>query len=299
MGRIDEALRRSNVDAARGTGAPPPRPSPWVFESHENWQEAHRRSGAPPPVERPAGAPGTRLQRWPDGVPAAGRLVVSKNAEPLLVERFRSLAATLHQAQREQHVRSVIVTSPTPGDGKTYVAVNLALTLSDSFQGRVLLMDADLRRPSLHRVFDIPNAQGLSDALRTSADQAPAMQITDTLTLLPAGPPEPNPLGGLASSRMKDIVDQAVSRFDWVIVDAPPVGVLADGRLICEMVDAAILVVRAGVTRLEDLEAAAGMVGRDRILGIVLNAVAPTEIRGRDYYRHYYGAQPSSTPPGA
>jgi Mrp family chromosome partitioning ATPase len=109
--------------------------------------------------------------------------------------------------------------------------------------------------------------------------------------LLPAGRPEPSPLGGLSSDRMKRIVEEAASVFDWVIVDSPPVGVLADGRLVSETVDAAILVVRAGVTRFPDLEAAADTVGRDRILGIVLNGVDPVEIRGTDYYHRYYGRE--------
>ncbi len=87
---------------------------------------------------------------------------------------------------------------------------------------------------------------------------------------------------------MKRIVADAISRFDWVIVDSPPVGVLADARLVAETVDGAILVVRAGATRFPDLAAAADAMGHERILGIVLNAVDPTEIRGEGYYRHYY-----------
>ncbi len=87
------------------------------------------------------------------------RLVVSKDAPPLHVEQFRGLAATLLSAQREQPLRSVIVTSACPGDGKSHVAVNLALTLSESYHLRVLLIDADLRRPSLHRLFGIRNSR--------------------------------------------------------------------------------------------------------------------------------------------
>jgi capsular exopolysaccharide synthesis family protein len=220
---------------------------------------------------------------------------VSKSAEPLLVEQFGSLAATLLGTKREQAIRSIIVTSASPGDGKSHVAVNLALTLSESYRRRVLLIDADLRQPSLHEVFRVANTPGLSDALKAKTDErVPAVQITETLTLLPAGRPERDPLAGLSSGRMKRIVEDAASRFDWVIVDSPPVGVLADGRLVSETVDAAILVVRAGVTRFPDLEAAADTMGRDRILGIVLNGVDPVEIRGEDYYRRYYYGRKSA-----
>jgi capsular exopolysaccharide synthesis family protein len=169
------------------------------------------------------------------------------------------------------------------------VALNLALTLSESYRRRVLLIDADLRRPSLHLVFKIPNTGGLTAALKAAADQkVAAVKISETLTLLPAGRPEPNPLGGLSSDRMKRIVAAAAARFDWVIVDSPPVGLLADARLVSETVDAAILVVRAGVTRFPDLQAAADTIGHERILGLVLNAVDPVEIRGVGYYRDYY-----------
>jgi len=302
MGRIDEALRRSNLDAAQGTGVemPTPATSPWRVEQHEE------RDGPgpydPAASEPVAGARADRPVPGEDGRPARWggfdadvieRLVVSKTAGPLLVEQFRSLAATLHRAQSERHLKSVTLTSPSPGDGKTHVAVNLALTLSDSYRRRVLLIDADLRRPSLHVMFRVPNTRGLSDALKAEADEpVAAVRISETLTLLPAGRPERSPLGGLSSGRMKRIVADGVFRFDWVIVDSPPVGVLADARLVAETVDAVILVIRAGVTRFQDLEAAAAAMGHERILGLVFNAVDPVEIRGRGDYSHYYGSEP-------
>jgi len=299
MGRFNEALRHSNRDAAQGTRAvtPAPATSPWRVERHE---DRHGVGSEDPSASEPAAeAPIGRPEAGEDGRPArwggfdAGvieRLVVSKTAGPLLVEQFRSLAATLHRTQLEQHVKSVIVTSASPGDGKSHVAVNLALTLSDSYLRRVLLIDADLRCPSLHRVFRVPNTSGLSEALKAETDEHVApVRISETLSLLPAGRPEPSPLGGLSSGRMKRIVADAASRFDWVIVDSPPVGLLADARLVAETVDGAILVVRAGVTRFPDLEAAADALGHERILGLVLNAVDPFEIRGEADYSHYYG----------
>jgi Mrp family chromosome partitioning ATPase len=88
---------------------------------------------------------------------------------------------------------------------------------------------------------------------------------------------------------MKRIVADAATQFDWVIVDSPPVGLLADAHLVAETVDAAILVVRAGVTPFEELAAAAESLGHERILGVVLNAVDAADIRGQGYYHHYYG----------
>jgi capsular exopolysaccharide synthesis family protein len=303
MGWIDQALKRSNVDAVQGTGAeaPVPAPSPWQVEAqeHRDGQGPEQAADAKPAAAGQAaatGAPkaegGRTARRRSFDAASTERLVVSTNASALLVEQFRTLAASLHRAQAEHKLKSVIVTSAAPGDGKSYVAVNLALTLAESYHRRVLLIDADLRRPSLHLVFKVHNASGLSEALGAKSDEKLAtVQITETLTLVPAGKPERNPLGGLSSGRMKRIVADAASRFDWVIVDSPPVGVLADAHLVSETVDAAILVVRAGMTQYPDLEAAADTMGHDRILGIVLNAVDPEDIRGKGYYHHYYGKE--------
>jgi len=281
MGRIYDALRRSNIDPVAGTAAPPAPPS-WLFEQHEETV-----------VEAATRSAGGLIVAAPPGGPVAGddgRLVVSGTAGPLLVEQFRSLAAKLHRAKRERPLKSLIVTSASPGDGKSHVAVNLALTLGVSYRRRVLLIDADVRRPSLHMLFGVRNTGGLGEALEVRAEaKLAAVKINETLTLLPAGRANAGLLGDLSSDRMKHLVEDAASRFDWVIVDTPPVGVLADGRLISETVDVAILVVRAGVTRFADLEAAAATLGPERVVGIVLNAVDPAEIRGKDYYHRYHG----------
>lgn len=299
MGRIDEALRRSNLDAGQVTGAvsPAPAPAPWGFEQFEEDGTAASEIGraGSPSAEVAAVAPAQRGNgkptRWSGFDPGATeRLVVSPDAGPLLVEQFRTIAGTLHRAQLEHGVKSLIVTSASPGDGKSYVSVNLALTLSASYKRRVLLLDADLRRPTLHQLFRIRNNRGLSEALAAASDEKlSTVQISETMTLVPAGQPEADPLGGLSSGRMKRIITDAVAEFDWVIVDSPPVGVLADAHLVAETVDASLLVVRAGVTRFEDVEAAADTLGHDHILGIILNAVDPVDIRGQGYYHHYYG----------
>jgi len=219
------------------------------------------------------------------------RLVLSRDAGPVLIEQFRNLAAVLNRTQKERVLRSLVVTSPAPGDGKSHVAINLALTLSHSYRRRVLLIDADLRRPTLHRLFNVHGAHGLSEALKGETDDLPdGVRISEHLTLLPAGGPDPSPIGDLSSARMVRFLASAVDKYDWVIVDAPPAGGLADARIIAETVDAALLVVRAGVTRFPDLEEAARALGPERILGVVLNAVDPSEVQREDYYGSYYGS---------
>jgi capsular exopolysaccharide synthesis family protein len=136
----------------------------------------------------------------------------------------------------------------------------------------VLLIDADLRHPSLHDVFQVPNASGLGDGLKADADaKLSLIQISPYLVLLPAGRPDPDPMAGLISERMHRVVGEARARFDWVIVDTPPIGLLSDARLLAGMVDVALLVVGAGETPCLLIQKAIEAVGREKILGVVLN----------------------------
>jgi capsular exopolysaccharide synthesis family protein len=275
MGRVDEALKRVDLDVSRGTQASTAGASPWQFDAHD-----------PGHVDAPG-----RPAEVPAGFRAADNpaLVLATDALPLNVEQFRCLAATLLQAQLQQSIKSVLVTSASPGDGKSHVALNLALTLAESYGRRVILVDADLRRPSLHNVLRVPGTGGLGEALHAAGpNRVATIPITPRLKLLPAGVANSNPLQGLSSDRMKRIVADAAAEFEWVIVDAPPVGVLADARLVSEMVDGVLLVVRANVTQFPDLQAASETIGRERILGLVMNAVNPLDIASRDYYYHYY-----------
>jgi receptor protein-tyrosine kinase len=223
------------------------------------------------------------------------RLVVSPESEPFLVEQFRRLAATLHQAQSLNNIKTVMVTSASPADGKTLTAINLALILSESYGRRVLLIDADLRRPSIKDVSHMPNVMGLADGLRARTEQKlTVFRLTRNLSLLPAGRPDPDPMAGLTSNRMRRVLSDACSRFDWVVIDAPPVGTVADGKILAEMVDGVLLVVRAGQTGCALTRKSIEAVGRERILGVVLNGVAKPE--GRDYSGYYgYGGYATRT----
>jgi capsular exopolysaccharide synthesis family protein len=239
-----------------------------------------------------AGETSERLDRF--GPDANGKIVVMADVPPVAIEQYRRLAASLHHAQFERQMKVLMITSASPGEGKTLTATNLALTLSESYRRKVLLIDADLRRPSLHHVFKLPNVLGLSDALKSETDQRlPVIQVSPNLTVLPAGRPDPDPMGGLTSDRMRRIVQEAAARFDWVIVDTPPVGFLSDANLLVAMVDAALFVVRAGKSPYRLIQRALDAIGRNAILGVVLNAVDENvDVAGYSYYG-YYGARPS------
>ena len=291
MGRVDDALRRAGVeDPSNALPAPAARGAfvaPWTFEAGAE---------APPVVDvRPeAAAPGSTFIGDAEATAAVAfnrawmeRLVIGDGAKPDLVEQFRSLAAAMHRLQATSALKVVMVTSAEPGDGKTSVAVNLALVFSESYRRRVLLVDADLRRPSIREISQVSDLPGLSEVLKAKGDQKlSVLRLTETLTLLPAGRPDPDPMSGLTSPRMQQIVREAAARFDWVILDAPPMGPVPDASLLAGMADSTLLVVRAGRTPCAAVQNAIEGVGRDRILGVVLNGVHHEET---PYYDGYYG----------
>jgi capsular exopolysaccharide synthesis family protein len=219
------------------------------------------------------------------------RVTVSKGIPGVSVEQYRRLAATLHHAQADRGVRSVMITSAVTGEGKSLTATNLALTLSQSYRRRVLLIDADLRRPSMHRIFQVPNVSGLTDGLKQPDERKLAIiEIADRLALLTAGRPDPDPMGGLVSDRMRRILEEAMSKFDWVVIDTPPVALLPDANVLAAMVDVALLVVGATVTPYDLVQRAVDSIGRDKIMGVVLNRVENTGFAGDARYHAYYAS---------
>jgi capsular exopolysaccharide synthesis family protein len=221
-----------------------------------------------------------------------GKVVIDPHMLPRSREQYRRLAATLHQGQAEHGLKVIMLTSALPGEGKTLTASNLALTFSESYHRRVLLIDADLRRPSLHEVFDIDGTVGLSEGLMAADDQPLALHhLSPHLTVLPAGRPTTSPMDALTSERMQRLVGEAREVFDWVIIDTPPVGLIADANLLGGMADGALLVVKAEATPYPLVRRAVDTLGRDRVLGVVLNrTLADTPASKYDYAGYYSGA---------
>jgi protein-tyrosine kinase len=222
---------------------------------------------------------------------ARTKMVVGPDADHTVVEQFRHLAAALHHAQLKHSVRTVMVSSAVEAEGKTTTAANIALTLSHSHQRRVLLIDGDLRRPSLHTLFQENNRDGLGDYLRgfgRSRTRPAIHALSPNLSLLTAGRPTSDPMGALVSPEMKEVIDDAAEHFDWVVVDTPPVALLSDANLLASMIDVAILVVRASSTAFPLVQRARQAIGPERILGVVLNRAKRSDLAaGYGYY--YYG----------
>ena len=308
MTRLSEALKRAAETSpthAVATDEPPPPNSAWQFAPVETMYVPDEPSALTP--EHDLGASGARVvdAMAPNAAPAtpeppvtaalettappapgapkalslsqfaAGdreKIVIGEGVDNALAEQYRHLAAVLHHAQKASGIRTVMVTSALPAEGKTLTATNLALTLSESYQRRVLLIDADLRRPRLHEVFGLPIGGGLIDALTaTRAEPLPVHQLTSNLWVLPSGRVMSDPMSLLVSPAMRQLIDDARESFDWVVVDTPPVAILPDANLLAAMIDTALLVVSAQSTPYPMAQRAAEAIGADKILGVVLN----------------------------
>ena len=232
---------------------------------------------------------------------ADAKLVIGQH-DNLLIEQFRRLAAVLHHAQLERHAHTVMIASAVPAEGKSLTASNLALTLSRSYEKRVLLVDTDLRRPSLHTLFNVSNTSGLTTTLNDPQQgRLPVVQVQRNLWLLPAGRPDPNPTSLVTSAAMKQLLEEASTQFDWVILDTPPVGLMPDANLLAAMVDAAFVVVNAGRTPYPLVKKAVEAIGIERVLGVVLNRAERSAAEGAYSYSYYdyYADGASQAPAGS
>jgi capsular exopolysaccharide synthesis family protein len=153
----------------------------------------------------------------------------------------------------------------------------------------VLLIDGDLRRPSIHQIFEVQNSQGLSEGIKSDSEEKLSItEIFENLSILTAGKPDPDPMSSLTSERMRRIVAEARMKFDWVIIDTPPVALLPDAGLLAAIAEAAVLVVGAARTPFDIIQRTVDTIGRDKIMGVVLNRTEHSKFRGGKQYEAYY-----------
>jgi capsular exopolysaccharide synthesis family protein len=220
------------------------------------------------------------------------KLVVSRDLSPISSEQYRRLGGTLHRLQGESGIKTLMVSSAVPQEGKTLTVTNLALTLSESYNRRVLLIDADLRRPTIHESFGLSNTTGLADVIREGAEQLPLIEVSPHLTVLTAGRINTiAPMAELTSERLPALIKQASSRFDWVLLDTPPTGVLPDARLIARVVEAILFVIGVGVAPYDAVQRAIAELG-DQVIGTVLNRVDERSLMSSDYHGAYHAPAP-------
>jgi len=224
-----------------------------------------------------------------DGKGYPGQLIVLRHPRSPVAEAYRVLRTNLQFSAIDRPLRTLMVTSASPVEGKSVTAANLAAVMAQAGK-RVILVDADLRCPVQHRIFELNNNEGLTTALvQGNVDPTELLCACPigNLSILPSGPLPPNPAELLGSQRMGDLIEALQKRADVVIFDCPPVMAVADAAILAARLDGTLLVVDSGKTRRPIAQRVKGTlesVGA-RLLGVVLNRLST---RSSGYYYYYY-----------
>jgi capsular exopolysaccharide synthesis family protein len=218
------------------------------------------------------------------------RVSLTSDMGKIVAERFRTLRSRLYQIAGTRTLRRLVITSSLPSEGKTFVATNLVRSIIRQADRRVLMIDADLRAPRLHTALGAPSSPGLSDYLRSEADEYAVVQNSaPNLCLIPCGTRVSNPSELLLGDRMKELLERVTPAFDWVILDSPPALPVHDASNLADLCDGVLFVIRAGQTDNEAAKKASMEFREKNLLGVVLNQVEPSEAQGGYYYGHTEG----------
>lgn len=218
----------------------------------------------------------------------SSELITITNPKSPIAEAYRTLRTNIQFSNVDENLKVICVTSSGPSEGKTTTSCNLAETFAQSGK-RVLLIDGDLRKPRVHKVFKISGTKGITNLL---AGQMKLEEVTNyvgsDLTVIPCGPIPPNPSELLASKRMKELLDELRNLYDIIIIDAPPAGVVTDSAILSTIVDGILLVVASGKTDIDGAKRAKQLLENvnARILGVVMTMM-PVSKKGYYGYQYY------------
>jgi capsular exopolysaccharide synthesis family protein len=216
-------------------------------------------------------------------------LVTEMSKSSPISEQYRTIRTNIEFSAVDREIKTIVITSAGPAEGKSTTAANLAVVMAQNGNS-VLLLDADLRKPTVHHTFGVPNTSGLTNVLTKQASLEQLVQTTrvDHLSILPSGPIPPNPAELLNSKMMGLILERAKEMFDVIILDTPPVTVVADSQILASKCDGTVLVVSSGKTERDEVKKAKEqlMNAKAKILGAILN---DKKIESGKYY--YYSSR--------
>lgn len=215
--------------------------------------------------------------------------VVEKQPKSIAAEAYRSLKTNIQYSSFDKEYKTIVVTSANPGEGKSTTAGNLALTLAEG-EAKVLLVDCDMRKPSMHKNFRVTNTYGISDVLLQRQKVMDVAHVYNkNLSIITAGKIPPNPAEMLASKAMTLFLQEMKEHFDYIVLDTPPVQAVADAQILSTKVDGTLVVVRAGVTKKDDVHNSVASLKKvnANIIGTVLHAVD----NSKNKYYYYYGSE--------
>jgi capsular exopolysaccharide synthesis family protein len=296
MSYIYEALLRAERERQSG---------PPSLEDQKAAPAPHEEVSVLPPEEIHVSPASIAQHDWSPFVPAFPTL--AKQGRGL--EQFRSLRSHIYQARNETPLKTILISSGMPAEGKSFVTANLALSLARNSSNQILLIDGDLRRPSLNKMLGAPNEIGLADYLAGTAELPAVMQRCSVgnsndsngipnlgnLTFIPTGTLHENASELITNKRFKELISAVSVSFDWILIDSPPVLVFADAVDLADAVDAVLLVVRGSQTTYEIAQRTKSSFANSRILGVVLNDIKNPPRRESYYNYYYYGKQDTAT----
>ncbi|HEX8817744.1 MAG TPA: CpsD/CapB family tyrosine-protein kinase [Terriglobales bacterium] len=242
-----------------------------------------------PTLERSASpAQFPEFESLPVSIPPDGRLVCLTQKDSLAAEKFRFLGVRLRQMQQTRLLKKVLITSAIPHEGKSMVASNLACTLARRRQQKTLLIDGDLRRPTLGRQFGLGNVRGLSEWLQHEPGPIKNIYRLESagLWILPAGTTPHNPLELMQAGALSSLMEQLAAQFDWIVIDSPPVLPLADTSVWARVADGIVLVARRCASEKKQLKKGLEALDHSKLLGTVINSSADVA-RSSNYYYNY------------
>lgn len=222
------------------------------------------------------------------------KLVTVKSPKSPAAEAYKTLRTNIQFSSFDHKVKTIVITSTGPSEGKTTTSCNLAITIAQSGK-RTILLDCDMRNPKIHKVFELSNQSGISDVLIGEINFYEAVSKTEieNLYVLPSGTRPPNPAELLSSEKMKKFLESLKETYDYIIIDTPPIIIVTDAQILSKYADGCLLVVAsAEADKSAAIRAKELMEKVDaKILGVVLNKL-DTNRRGYYgyYYNYYYGS---------
>jgi capsular exopolysaccharide synthesis family protein len=227
-----------------------------------------------------------QIQSVQISIPAQSRLVCIADGGSPAAEAFRYLGVRLRHLRRDRPLKKILVTSTIPEEGKSVAAANLACTLAQKKQQKTLLLEGDVRRPSLSQLFGLGRGPGMCECLQSGRGLTASIYHLEgpDLWILPAGTAPSHPLELLQSGGLPALMEQLTAWFDWIVIDSPPLLPLADTSVWARMADGILLVTRPGITRKRQLKRGLEALESNKLIGALLNCSSTTDESGY-YYR--------------
>jgi len=217
------------------------------------------------------------------------KIFILENPKSVISEAYRTLRTNIQFSSVDKELKTIVVTSSKSKEGKSSIASNLAYSFAESGKN-VLLIDCDLRKPMIHRNFNMSNLKGLTNILIGEKSFSEVVSIHEKrkeLHILPSGPLPPNPAELLGSKRMKDFIETVRNDYDIVIFDTPPIGLVTDSAIISTIADGTIIVINVGETEIELAQHSVDLLKKvnANIIGVVLNKIP---VKNNKYYGYSY-----------